>query len=51
MKDDKTAFDKLVEDSPLKKGSTNKAAADELAAIKLASPSPPLDTSHLVKPD
>jgi hypothetical protein len=51
MKDDKAAFDKLVEDSPLKKGISNKAAADELAAKKLASTSPVLDTSHLVKPD
>jgi uncharacterized protein YoxC len=51
MKDDKAAFDKLLEDSPLKKGIPNKAADAELAAKKLASPSPVLDTSHLVKPD
>ncbi|NUN66358.1 hypothetical protein HCU40_16760 [Pseudanabaena biceps] len=51
IKDDKAAFDKLVEDSPLKKGIENKAATADAAAKKLASPSPPLSTTDLVKPD
>jgi hypothetical protein len=51
MKTDKADFDKLLADSPLKKGIPNKAANDELVAKKLASPSPPIDVTNLVKPE